>query len=144
MNINYSGLCNHLRIIRINDDFVRCQQCGLSMVNKKNQPNNKTINDFTKENKSFLKNFDKHFTNVIEEVDVYSSKPLYEYYVDKLMMNKIIVNKNTQYLSLPPQYEVIVNNKKTTMTDQQIYKLLSDINAIRIDEKSFKNINRKN
>lgn len=133
-NNYYSKICNHTRLQRINNNFVRCLECGQSMISQKKHIRNKTRQDFTKENKSFIRNFDRNFSNVIEEVDETSNTPMYEYYADKMMANKIIVNRAVAYQSLPPKYEVIVNGNKIYITDQEISKLLTDIGAIRVDQ----------
>lgn len=133
-NINYSKICNHGRLKRINNDFVRCLECGQSMISQQKMITNKTRQDFTDENKSFVRNFDRNFTNILEEVDEQSSKALYEYYTDHIMANKIIVNKMVQFVSNPPKYEVIVNGMKSYLTNEEIQKILSDINAIRVDK----------
>ena len=39
-----------------------------------------------------------------------------------------------QFVSNPPKYEVIVNGMKSYLTNEEIQKILSDINAIRVDK----------
>lgn len=131
-NIAYSEVCNHERLERIDDNFVRCLQCGLSMVSQKQILSNKNRREFTKENKNFSSNYDRNFTNILGEID--NNKPIYEYYTDKLNANKIIVNKQIQFFSNPAKYEVMVNDTKHYLTDGEIRKLLKDINAIHIGQ----------
>ena len=140
MNINYSKICNHSRLGRIDNNFVRCLDCGQSMISQKQMISNKTSKDFTNENKYFTKNFDRNFTNVFEEVDEQSSRPLYEYYTDRTQSNHIIVNKQVQFLSNPPKYEVSVNGTTSYLTNEQILKMLGDIGAIRVDHRSLWNL----
>ena len=134
MNRTYSKICNHNRLQRINPDFVRCLDCGQSMISQKKMITNKTRTDFTNENNRFIRNFDRNFTNVLEEVDQSSNIPLYEYYTDRIGTNKVIDNRKVQFSSDPPKFEVIVNGSKHYLTADEIRKLLGDINAIRIDE----------
>ena len=133
MNVNYSNVCNHSRLERISSTCVRCLDCGQSMISQKQVPSNKSSKDFSNENKSFTKNFDRNFTNVLEEVDIQSTRPLYEYYTDHSQSNYIVINKQVQFFSDPPKYEVSVNGSVTYLTNEQIQKILRDINAIRID-----------
>lgn len=133
-NSNYSVICNHSRLTRIDNNFVRCLECGQSMISQQNISRNKTTQDFANENKSFSRNFDRNFTNILEETDEQSNAPLYEFYTDRRMTNKIVVDKNCRFNSDPPKYEVIVNSFKSYLTNSEIQKLLLDINAIRVDK----------
>lgn len=139
MNMNYSIICNHDRLQRINDNFIRCLKCGQSMISQSKMLTNKTRQDFTKENKTIFNNFNRNFSNVLEETDNQTSEPLYEYYVDKMMLNKIIVNRCIKYNSQPPKYEIFVNDSKAYLTNEEIQKLLIEIGAFRIDERLMKN-----
>lgn len=143
MNIIYSKICTHNRLERISTDFVRCLDCGQSMISQSKMLLNKTRQDFTKENKSFVRNFDRNFSNTLDEVDDQDSMPLYEYYTDRMMINKIIVNRKVQFHSQPAKYEVFVNGSKTYLTNDEIQKLLIDINALRINESFLKNNNTR-
>lgn len=131
---NYSTICNHNRLTRLDDNFVRCLKCGLSMVNQKNILTNKNSRDFVKENGSFIKNFDRNFNNVIEEIDELAKRPIYEYYIDRNCLNLIIVNRSSYLNSNPLRFEVIINGKKTYLDNTQFKKVLTDINAVRIDK----------
>lgn len=133
-NHKYVDICDHLRIKRIDNNFVRCYDCGQSMISQKNMLINKSRKDFTKENKSFVRNFDRNFTNVLEEVDENSANPLYEYYTDRMRANIVVVNRTPQFFCQPPKFEVMINGSKSYQTDGEINKILSDINAFRIDE----------
>jgi hypothetical protein len=110
------------------------------MISHVKIPINKKERDFVKENKSFIRNFDRNFSNTLEEVDDSVIKPLYEYYMDKRGVNRIIVNRMIQFNSNPPKYEVIVNGHKYYLVEESIIKMLSDIGAIRVDRELF---NRK-
>lgn len=138
MNVNYSKICNHNRLKRINSNFVRCLNCGQSMISQTKMLTNKTRQDFTDENKLFMRNFNRNFSNELEEVDEKSTKPLYEYYTDNMMINKIIINKKVQFSSDPPKFEVIVNGIKIYLSNDEIKKLLTDANVFRIDEELYK------
>jgi hypothetical protein len=139
MNVNYSKVCNHNRLQRINNDFVRCLECGQSMISQSKMLSNKTRQDFTKENKNIHRNFDRNFSNELEEVDDQNSNPLYEYYSDRMMLNKIIVNRQVKCNSQPPKYEIFVNGSKTYLTNEEIRQLLIDVGAFRVDEGLIKN-----
>lgn len=131
-NPNYSQICNHDRLDRIDDNFVRCLKCGQSLISQKQLINNKSRRDFTKENPNFNKNFDRNFTNMLEEVE--SSKPIYDYYTDKIKANQIIINRQVQFSSNPAKYETNINGVKHYLTKNEINKLLSDINAVHIKQ----------
>lgn len=128
----YSNLCGHSRLNRINDNFIRCLDCGQSMISQKVLVGNKTRNDFTRENKSFNTNFNRNFSNELEEVDELSSAPIYELYGDRMGINKIIVNRKPVFSSQPAKYEVTINGTPNYLTQADIVKTLSAINAIRI------------
>lgn len=130
---NYSKICDHARLIRIDSNFVRCQVCGQSMISQQYILLNKNSKDFVNENKSFIRNFDRNFTNELEETNDKLSNPIYEYYTDHLGVNKIIVNRKVQFCSNPPKYEVIVNDSKSYLTNNEIQKILLDINAVKIN-----------
>lgn len=136
--MDYAKICNHSRLKRINNDFVRCLECGESMISQKKMLTNKTRKDFTNENKLFIRNFNRNFTNILEETDELSNNAFYEYYTDRLLINKIIVNRKVQFYSDPPKFEVFVNGHKSYLTNDEIRKLLADICAIRIDENMIK------
>jgi hypothetical protein len=137
---NFSKICNHNRLKRINDNFVRCLACGESMISQKTMSTNKTRQEFTSENNSFEKNFDRNFNNIIEEQDDLSQMERYEYYTDRIMANKIIVNRAPWPHSHDPIFEVTVNNTKSYLKEDEIKKMLADINAIRVDEYVFKKL----
>lgn len=140
---NYSVICNHSRLKRINDKFVRCLDCGVSMISQNNITSNKSSRDFVKENGSFLRNFDRNFSNVLEEVDEQSSIPTFEYYTDRNFFNLVRINKVVQFYTNPSKYSVTVNNRTEYLTQAQINKILREINAVRIDEYQYNNIYKK-
>jgi hypothetical protein len=139
MNANYSTICDHGRLQRLNGNFVRCSDCGQSMISQINIPSNKTRHDFTNENKSFIRNFDRNFSNVLEEKENQQLEPLYEYYTDRMMINVIVVDRRVKFDSNPPKFEVIVNGSKSYLTNDDIIKLLADSNAFRVDPALIKN-----
>lgn len=133
-NNTYAKLCNHARLKRIDDNFVRCYECGLSMISQKKSNINKSRSDFTNEDKLFLKNFDRNFSNIIEQTDHETSNaPIYEYYSDRHSRNKIIVNKVPVFNSYPHKYEIFINNSQYYLTTDHINKIIRDTNAERVN-----------
>lgn len=132
MNRNYSAICSHERLSRINDNFVRCLSCGQSLISQVNITGNKSRSDFTNENRAFTRNFDRNFSNELEEIDNINSTPLYEMYTDMNRINQIIVNRLPLFNSDPPKFEVTVNGEKNYLTNENIQKMLYDIRAVRI------------
>lgn len=133
---SHSSICSHERLTRINDNFVRCLKCGQSLISQKEILRNKSQSDFSKENKLFTINFDRNFSNVLEEIDNENTKPIYEYYTDRMNMNRISINKIPVFNSNPPKYEVVVNGEKNYLTNDIIQKMLIDIKGIKIDKKN--------
>ncbi|AGF85492.1 hypothetical protein QJ854_gp290 [Moumouvirus goulette] len=134
---NYSIICNHPRLERIDSNFVRCLSCGQSLISQKTITNNKRVKDFTKENNNFTRNFNRNFSNQLEQLDAISQIPKYEYYTDKFGANLISINKAIKLLSDPPKYEVNVNNSNNYLTQTQIDTILKNINAINIDYNQY-------
>lgn len=133
----YSSICDHPRLKRVSNDFVRCLKCGQSIISQKQLATNKSSLDFATENSNVIKNFDRNFSNVIEETDAESTRPQNEYYIDRTRSNYVIVNKQNVLRSQPAKFEVSVNNSKSYLTDNQIRQLLNDISAIRTDKSVF-------
>lgn len=133
-NPNYSKICYHSRLSRMDDNFVRCMECGQSMISPKVVLGNKTRKQFTDENKTFNKNNNRNFTNIIEEMDQQSKIPRYEYYTDRNFANIIIINRMAQFSSDPPVYQVIINGEKAYISNDEIKKLLLDTNVFRVDK----------
>jgi hypothetical protein len=50
---SYAPLCDHQYLFRVDDNFVRCRQCGLSFVSQKKIPRNKGAHEFIRENTTF-------------------------------------------------------------------------------------------
>jgi len=136
MNRYYSGICSHTRLTRLNNNFVRCLDCGQSIINQEKISGNKTRKDFTNENKTFERNFERNFTNTIDETDYQQPAP-YEYYTDNNWANIVIINRSVQFFSKPPKYEVKINGKASYLTDEQISKLLADIKAVKVDKEQL-------
>lgn len=137
MNQHYSQICSHPRLTRLDANFVRCLNCGQSLVNQKAISKNKTSKDFVKENKSFGKNFSRNFSNEIEQVEKNPPLPIIEYYADERFANVIILNRNSRSMRQPVEYEIIINGNKTFLTNEQISKLLTDIKAIRLTKEQI-------
>jgi hypothetical protein len=133
MNGSYSRVCDHYRLKRINNNFVRCIDCGESMISQTTITNNKSSKDFSKENPSFARNFDRNFTNILEEIDNEYQEPIIEYYTDGLHVNKIIVERRRIFQTNPAKYAVKINGNKYYLTNDEIKKVLTDIQAIRIN-----------
>ncbi|AKI78997.1 hypothetical protein [Acanthamoeba polyphaga mimivirus] len=139
---NFSTICNHNRLKRIDDNFVRCLDCGLSLINQVKILPNKSRQDFSKENKSFLRNFDRNFSNLIEQVDEESSVPTYKYYADRKWLNLIKINNIVQFQTNPPKYEVFINGEKSYLTQKQIDRIIQTLGVIHIDEDQYNYIAR--
>uniref|UniRef100_A0A6C0CAW0 Uncharacterized protein n=1 Tax=viral metagenome TaxID=1070528 RepID=A0A6C0CAW0_9ZZZZ len=135
--MNFSKICYHDRTTRINNEFVKCVDCGQKIISIQKHIANKTRDDFTRESKVFHKSFDKNFSNEIDFDDEDSKYVRVEYYVDRNRVNNIVVNRLNKYFSNPPKYDVNINDKKTLLTDVQIDRLLRDTNAMRVDEHQF-------
>lgn len=138
--MEYSGICYHDRLKRINKNFVRCLKCGETIINHETIIKNKSSRDFVNENNSFIRNFDRNFSNIIEQVDEENDKPYYEYYIDRNRVNKIIVNRKVQFNSNPATYETIINGKKYYIDDNKIQNILNQINALKVDADMFKKL----
>ena len=88
------------------------------------------------------KNFDTHFTNNVDEV--IADDQQYEYYTDgRKYSNLIKINRKIAYHSNPVQYEVLINNSKTYLSDLEINNLIRSIDGIRIDEYAFASLSNK-
>lgn len=134
--MNFSKICYHDRTTRMNNEFVKCVDCGQKIVNIQNHITNKRCNDFTME-KGSLKNFDNNFSNTIDFDDNEKKYLRVEYYADRNRVNNIVVNRLNKYFSDPPKYDVNINGTKRLLTDMQIDQLLRDTNTMRIDEHQF-------
>ena len=137
---NFSMICNHEHLYRMDENFVRCRDCGQSMISQVNISINKNRSDFTKENNSFMKNFDRNFSNIIEEKEDCLKDSIYEYYVDRTLSNFIIIDRKIKFKSDPVKFEVKVNGENNYLTQSLINDLLSSINAVRVDKDHFNNL----
>ena len=142
--MNYSFLCPHKQLKRIGENFDRCLDCGQSLINPKYQElRNKTRQDFTKENRSFTRNFDQNFSNVIDEMDEVSDRPMYEYYTDKNFVNLIKINRQIQFQRFPPVYQTWVNDQMSYLSDAQLEEILTNVQAMRIDDLQYEQLSQK-
>lgn len=136
--MSYATICSHPRLERIDANFVRCLQCGQSMISQKREVRNKTRQDFTREQPQFVRNFDRNFSNELVETSRPSqSRPLYEYYTDKLGVNSIVIDRRVLFDSDPAKYRCQVNGQTSNLTQTDIHKLLAEIGAFRIDADMF-------
>lgn len=141
MNVSYSTICNHPRTVKINGDFDRCLACGQSFINPTySKLRNKTGQDFAKENKRFVRNFDRNFTNIIEETDYINEPPHIEYYTDRMQTNLVMVNRSDMLPGCPPKYKITVNGDFTYMELEQIRELLAQVDAVKIDEVPYRTL----
>lgn len=141
MNISYSTICDHPRITKINGDFDRCLTCGQSFINSTySKLRNKTSGDFARENKRFTRNFDRNFTNIIEETDYITEPPHIEYYTDRMQVNLVKVNRSDILPGYPPKYKITVNGEFEYMELDQIRQLLAQMGAIKIDQIPYKTL----
>lgn len=143
INIHMTTFCDHPRKKRVDKNFVRCLACGDSFVDLLTDPKNKKSDEFIRENSSFGKNFERNFNNVISVDDPYSSKPLYEYYMDRNGTNHVIVNKQRLFNSDPPVYQIYVNNVGSKLNTVEISKILRNLKTLRVSKEMFIN-NKKN
>jgi len=135
----YSTFCEHRRIGRVDQNFVRCNDCGRSFVDQMSVPSIKKMDDFVKEDQSFQRNFNRNFSNEIEEVESYGPPPV-EYYVDKNWINRIVIKWERIYGSDPAKYHVSLNGDNTSMTNDQIKQLIQSVRATRISKEQFDQI----
>lgn len=134
--------CNHPHLKRIDKNFVKCLDCGQSIVNQQVLQKNKSSYDFAKENEKIIKNFDRHFTNNFIDESM-SDEQRFEYYTDRRGNgNSIKINRKIAYYSDPPQYEIIINSSKTYLPDIEISSILRSIDAIKIDEDTYNYISK--
>ena len=145
MNVSYSAICNHPRTVRINGKFDRCLTCGQSFINSTYDTlRNKTSKDFTIENKKFTRNFDRNFTNTIEETDYIDEPPRIEYYTDRMQTNLISVNRSeTLSAHFPLKYKITVNGDFEYMDLEKIRELLARIDAVRIDKIPYETLEKR-
>lgn len=59
MDLNYSSLCDHSNLERVDDNFVNCMDCGESFVSQKLVKNNKRSHDFIRENEDLVEYLDR-------------------------------------------------------------------------------------
>lgn len=140
-SMSFSAICSHPQTERIDKNFSRCLRCGQSFVNPTKTMRNKTSQDFTNEYSRSMRNFDRNFSNQLDET--YKPKQpqsLNEYYVDKTGVNKIIVDRNILFNSDPPKYRVNINGQISTLMNQDILQILSDTGAFRIDRDTFNSL----
>ncbi|BCS82981.1 hypothetical protein QLL95_gp1142 [Cotonvirus japonicus] len=142
-SLNFSNICGHNRLKRMDKNFVRCLDCGLSIINQSKIQSNKTPREFAEENKSVTRNFDRNFTNILEEIDEQSNVPFYEYYSDRLWNNLIKYDRTPQFSSDPVKYKIFINGHVHYLMQKEIDNVLSSINAIRIDEDQYNRIKKK-
>jgi hypothetical protein len=141
MHSSYSSMCDHYRTVRIDEHFDRCLKCGQSFVNPSySNVRNKTRHDFTKENKRFTRNFDRNFSNVIEEVDTYIDEPRIEYYTDRTQTNLAKLDRNDILPGDPQKYKIIINGQSAYLELDRIKQLFADAGVFRIDGDQYETL----
>lgn len=146
--MNFSSLCSHRRLVRVDKHFDKCLDCEQTIINHMyNNLRNKTRQEFTRENNSFDKNFDKNFSN---KVDIYDSEKsenslssyqsANEYYCDRKFANIIKIDRQTVVYSTPRKYIVYVNGLSTTLLEDQIQELLASTGSVRIDVSQYEQL----
>ena len=140
--MDYSFFCYHQSTRRVDNNYVVCNNCGLSIVSHLQHPRNKNINDFTRENKQFNPN--KVADNIVRFDKINNQL---EYYTDKKFLNKILIDKSStsvQYKSSNSnavvKYKVTINDEPTYYDTDEIDAMLNKINAIRIDATQYSQI----
>lgn len=140
--MSYSFFCYHESTKRIDDVYVKCNNCGLTIISMLQEPKNKSLADFTRENKQF--NPSRYNDNIIR--DQYQKSTI-EYYVDKSFLNKIYIDrsdKSVQYKSIDSnaiiKYLVNINGSNEYYTNDEILDLLKQISATRITKEQYNQI----
>lgn len=132
MEPKYSILCGHYMNKRINDNFVKCTECGEIIVNQKNIVSNKSQKNFVNENKNYTKNFDRNFSNLIKSEDnIVDDTNLYYTNRDRTIfftINPTPITKNSRNI-----YEIRINGACYYLTNEQIEKILIKYGAIKIE-----------
>lgn len=136
--MSFMTICDHPNIRRINKNFVKCEACGDTFVNQKVSSTNKTSQNFINENQNFLKNFDKHFNNKID--DGTSNKQGKQYYTDHTRHQLLFIDFDKYLPSNPPKYLTYLNNERTYLSKSDISKVINDMGAIRIDKNTAKKL----
>lgn len=142
LNSSFSGLCDHSRIKRLNENFVRCTKCGQSMIRQEDVSMNKNGQEFARENKSFQRNFDRNFSNVIEEVDRAGPAPI-DFFINPNNNDYLIVDRTVMNNSNPPKFKINYNGNITVATNDQVNEISQKIKAIRVDQEQFKYLFKK-
>lgn len=132
MDINYSKLCNHDHIKRIDKNFIKCLDCGQSIINQSSLPRNKTPIDFVNENKIPQSFSNKIFSHVSYDENR-NIIPKYEYYRDRNNLNEIIINWADHLYTRPIKFKTIVNSENNYLTKNEIKQLLFDVRAHRVN-----------
>lgn len=127
-----STICYHTQKYRIDDNFVKCKTCGLTII-EQTPTRNKTMRDFIKEDASFIKNFNRYFTNVVD----YEQPEQIDYYADRVNNVPIVINWAPHWQSGVRKYNVIVDRENVFLTEDQFRELITRLNAVKMDEQQF-------
>jgi hypothetical protein len=127
-----TSICQHSKTSRINDNFIKCLDCGQSVVSNNKSYTNKGMQNFVSENKSFQRNFDRNFRNDIIEGE---EKGPIEMFADAQFVNVIIVDRTPLYGTTPPKYKIIFNGESLYLTNDHIANLLQRTKSRRVQMK---------
>lgn len=131
--------CFHRNKRQINNTTAICLDCGVDVISVIETKRMKTMKDFERENPIDEEYFNRNFTN---EVNYGDPELTTEYYVDKNGIFFIMIDKSFQLLSNPPQYNIRINGKQSTMTDNEINMFLRKITASPINKSKYDAIRR--
>lgn len=131
----YSNLynCDHDKIVRIDDKFVRCLNCKKAIVNHKVMETNRSRFYYERENENVLKNFRKyHQANMVDDLSKdlekirQKPKSSKRYYTNKegnTLMEIIQISPNT--FILYDQYS------KHIVKTEQVNKIIKNLLQIK-------------
>lgn len=129
----------HRDVSRIDENFVKCYECGETILQAQNRMTNKTSRDFVQEDKSFRyrKNnssrYDKH-TDYTPKVSSYCKK---KYYADRNWINVIMIDYNSTLNTRPVKFRVKLNGQYDSLTLDEILNVIQKLRLIEIDEQGY-------
>ena len=135
---NYSEICDHRNVARIDTKFVKCKDCGDSFVSNITTTKNKVAADFTCTSNCGLKNFDRNFSNNVS-TDC-KQNPIVNYYADKNGVNLIKLDACNKFGSNPPKYQITLNGESTYLDMSKINEIIKETKAMQIDAETYEEI----
>jgi|GEM_PF-6333355 len=148
----FSTICDHQKIKRIDEDFVKCVDCGMSLVDPLIEDKVMKMQDYVKENRSFDRHFNRNFDNNFPSEAEWDSRVGKQNTLNpNPLTSKGIFGSNNQssglsryrssdgttevivdysLLGKPARHHVRVNGKWTYASPEEVKKYLMQINAI--------------